>query len=202
MRRPLRHWGMREAVLLHHPSDPSAAGMSRSLARAKGTLQSRSRQRSARSWHVRTGTTLACRSSRRGAWMAASIQPALVYFPSLFDIGGVWEALSGEECRLIAKLRQSCQLGKASLLAFQLNISVFFAPKKIQQASRCAACTAGQRRALLRRIYFSAALARQSLCSRWRCPLTGAGVVRVLWRSKNARRPGSVVCRACGRRRG
>ena len=93
MRRPLRHWGMREAVLLHHPSDPSAAGMSRSLARAKGTLQSRSRQRIARSWHVRTGMTLACRSSRRGAWMAASSPPSSTSPLSLTS------AVCGRRCR-------------------------------------------------------------------------------------------------------
>lgn len=123
MRRPLRHWGMREAVLLHHPSDPSAAGIfepfigqgkghsAKPLTPEECPVLARAYRQDPRLPLVATGCMDGC------------VQPALVYFPSLFDIGGVWEALSGEECRLIAKLRQSCQLGKASLLAFQLNSS-------------------------------------------------------------------------------
>ena len=123
MRRPLRLWGLRGAVLLHHPSDPSTAGIfepfigqgkghsAKPLTPEECPVLARGYRHDPRLPLVATGC------------MDGWVQPALVYFPSLFDIAGVWEALSQEEARRITKLRRSCELGKASILAFQLNPS-------------------------------------------------------------------------------
>mmetsp|Transcript_43394 Transcript_43394/g.139325 ORF Transcript_43394/g.139325 Transcript_43394/m.139325 type:complete len:250 (+) Transcript_43394:220-969(+) len=84
---------LRRCFCTIRPTRPRRVYLSRSLARAKGTLQSRSRQRIARSWHVRTGMTLACRPSRRGAWMAASSPPSSTSPLSLTS------AVCGRRCR-------------------------------------------------------------------------------------------------------